>query len=233
MLRLKIPSTSANIGPGFDCCGLALSLYNYYEISICDQLIIEGCDKQYQNQDNLFYQAFKSVYDYCDLPTPLIHLKIEANIPVSRGLGSSAACIVGGLLAANALLDYRLSKQEIFMLANKMEGHPDNVAPALFGGLCVSFIDKNIPYTLPYQINPDILFTALIPSFELSTKEARSVLPKTIEYQDAVFNIGRVALLLKCLENKDLKTLKVALVDKLHEPYRSKLIDEYSQVKAI
>lgn len=230
MIRIEVPATTANIGPCFDTCGIALQLYNVFYFEFADTLTIEGCDEAYANENNLVYQSYKAVFDYLKLPLRNVHIRIEANIPVSRGLGSSSTCIIGGVMGANTLLNYPLNEDEIFQLCTKIEGHPDNVAPALFGGLTASMMQDNTAYTVNYDIANDFKFLACIPDFELSTAMARSALPKTIDFKDAVFNISRTAVSLKCWETKNYELLRLSLTDVLHQPYRGKLINEYDSI---
>lgn len=230
MIRIKVPATTANIGPCFDSCGIAVNLYNYFEFDYADKLIITGCDEAYANEDNLVYTSYKAVFEYLNKPLINVSINISGDIPVSRGLGSSSTCIVGGVMGANALLNYPLSEQEVFELCTKIEGHPDNVAPALFGGLIASMMHKNKPYSLAYKVDKSIKLCALIPDFELKTSLARSVLPSSVAYRDAVSNVAYTAISLKAWEEKNYELLKIALKDHLHQPYRSKLIDEYDEV---
>ncbi|MBR3840998.1 MAG: homoserine kinase [Erysipelotrichales bacterium] len=230
MIRIEVPATTANIGPCFDTCGIALNIYNSFSFEYADTLLIEGCDEAYANENNLVFTSYKHVFDYLKLPLRNVHIIIQANVPVSRGLGSSSTCIIGGVLGANALLDYPLSKDEIFMLCTEIEGHPDNIAPALFGGLTASLMTDGKPYNVNYDINKDFKFCACIPNFELKTSLARSVLPKEVTYHDAIYNVSRAAVSLKCWETKDYELLSIALDDTLHQPYRSKLIDEYDEI---
>ena len=158
---------------------------------------------------------------------------MDTEIPVSRGLGSSSACIVGGVYGANALLNGGLSKNELFKIAVDIEGHPDNIAPAVYGGLTASIVEEEKPYCMNYSINEKLYFCALIPDFETSTCEARKLLPQEVSFKDAVFNISRVAVLLKALEQGDFDIINVALKDKLHQKYRKTLIHEFDEVKKI
>ena len=230
MIRIEVPATTANIGPCFDTCGIALNIYNSFTFEYSDTLLIDGCDEAYANEDNLVFTSYKRVFDYLKLPLRNVHITIQADIPVSRGLGSSSTCIIGGVLGANALLGNPLSKDEIFMLCTEIEGHPDNIAPALFGGLTASLMMNDKPFNVNYDIHKDFKFCACIPNFELKTSLARSVLPTNIDYHDAIFNISRAAVALKCWETKDYNLLSYALEDRLHQPYRSKLIDEFEDI---
>lgn len=234
MVKVIVPASTANIGPGFDTLGLALNLYNIYKFEeIENGLIIEGCPDEYNNVNNLVYKSFKIVADEIGCSLKGLKITIESNIPVSRGLGSSSACIVGGVFGANALLNGILTKDELFKIAVKIEGHPDNIAPAVYGGLTASLVDDGVPYYTNYKINEKLLFCALIPNFETSTSEARKLLPRKISFEDAIFNVSRVAVLLKSLENGDVSLIKKSLKDKLHQEYRKTLIYEYDEIEKI
>lgn len=234
MIKITVPASTANIGPGFDTLGLALNLYNTYTFEEIEEgLIIEGCLEQYNNEHNLIYKSFKITAEKLGYIVKGLKITIDAQIPVSRGLGSSSACIVAGVFGANEFYKTNLSKDELFKIAVLIEGHPDNIAPAVYGGLTASIMDDDVAYYIKYDVNEKILFCALIPDFETSTKMARSLLPNNVSFQDAVFNVSRTALLLKSLENGDMDLIKKSLTDKLHQQYRKQLIHEYDEVEKI
>lgn len=229
---VKVPATSANLGPGFDSLGCALTMYNTLTFEKMKfGLRIQGFPSKYRNARNLAVVAYNRTLKKLGRKQSGLKVSIETNIPVCRGLGSSAAIIVAGVLAANELEKGNLSKQEILEICTEIEGHPDNIAPALFGGLTASFVKDEKPYTVEYKINPKWHFIALIPDFKLSTHKARKALPKSVPFEDAVFNVSRVAALLKSLENGDEEILKNVLFDKLHQDYRSPLIEEYDIIE--
>lgn len=231
MIKVRVPATSANIGPGFDALGLALDLYNTYIIEeIPSGLEITGCDEKYKNEENLVYTSMLKTFQIIGYDFKGIRIHMDPYIPESRGLGSSAACILGGVMAANELAGGPLSKTEILMIATEIEGHPDNIAPALYGGLVVSVMVNNEVLYNPVDVADGIKFVALIPNFTLSTKEARSVLPSTLAYKDAVYNVGRVALLLSAFSNGRFDLLKYGIKDRLHQPYRGKLIPDFDNI---
>lgn len=231
MLEIKVPGTSANLGPGFDSLGIALNIYNkFYVEEIKEGLYIEGCKEEYRNDKNLFYVSMKRVFHKFGYEPKGLRIKIDSDIPESRGLGSSASCIVGGVIAANSLIGNKLSKEDILEISTEIEGHPDNVAPAIFGGMTAVVKDKDRIYYDKIDIDKNINFYALIPDFTLATKESREVLPKDIDYKDSVFNVGRVALMISSLISGNYENLQVAFDDKLHQPYRKKLIDNYDYI---
>lgn len=234
MITVRVPATSANLGPGFDCLGIAFKLYSFFSFKeIPKGLVITGCDEEYQNEKNLVYTSFRKTMDYLNFNVSGIEINIKSDIPVSRGLGSSAACIIGGVMGANAIAGNPLSKEEIFKICNEIEGHPDNIAPGIYGGFTASMVEEGVPYTVSYDISQKLYFCALIPDFMLSTSEARAVLPEKVPRSDAVYNVSRVAVLLKGLEMGDKTIISKSLSDKLHEKYRSPLIKEYEEVKKI
>lgn len=234
MVKVTVPASTANIGPGFDTLGLALNLYNEYIFEEIDKgLIIEGCPDIFDNKNNLVYKSFMITAKKLGEKVKGLKISMNTHIPISRGLGSSSACIVGGVYGANYLYNGGLSKDELFEIAVMIEGHPDNIAPCVYGGLTASIVEKNKPYTMHYNINDKLKFCALIPDFETSTKEARKLLPATINFCDAVFNISRVSFLLKALEIGDINMIGISLKDKLHQMYRATLIHECDDVSEI
>lgn len=234
MVRIKVPATTANIGPGFDSLGCALSLYAIVDFEETESgLIIDGCEPAYQNEDNLMVIAYDKTMARMNLKRKGLHIHFQSDIPISRGLGSSAALLVAGSMAANVLHGELLSKEDILAVCNEIEGHPDNVAPAIYGGLTASLVEDGEPYSVRYPINDQAYFCVLIPDFQTSTHEARKILPTSIDFKDAVFNISRTAVLCRALEIWDEKLLRIALDDKLHQPYRSQLIHEYEKVRMI
>lgn len=232
---LRAPATTANLGPGFDSLGCAFQLYNKYTFELMEEgLKIDGCPEEFSNESNLAYVSYKACMDYLGLPVGGIHITLdETNVPISRGLGSSATMIAAGVYAADALHGKTMSDEDLLKVANIVEGHPDNVAPALFGGFTASFLDGDDPYTVKYNISDKLVFCAIYPDFHVSTHDARAVLPKKIPFVDSVHNISRVAVLLKALENCDENLIKLGLEDKLHQPYRKELIHEFDEVKEI
>lgn len=234
MVKVTVPATTANIGPGFDTLGLALNLYNIYTFEEIEKgLIIEGCPEEYNNNNNLVYKSFMRIAEESGKKISGLKITMNTNIPVSRGLGSSSACIIGGVFGANMLLGADLSKDELFEAAVKIEGHPDNIAPAVYGGLIASMVDEGVPYYTRYKIHNNIKFCALIPDFETSTEKARKLLPADIKFEDAVFNVSRISILLKALETGDFFLINKSLKDRLHQSYRKTLIAEYDEVEKI
>lgn len=232
-VTVQVPATSANLGPGFDSFGLALSLYNTITLEETESgLEFTGCDAAYANEDNLIYVSYKAAMAYMGIPVKGLKVDIKADIPISRGLGSSAALLTAGAMGANALHGSPLSPQQLLEVTNPIEGHPDNLAPAIFGGMTASMMHGDKPITVPCPLHPDWKFLALVPDFPLSTSAARSVLPASYSRADAVYNVGRGALVVKALELGDEALLSMAMDDKFHQPYRRSLIADYSIIEA-
>lgn len=231
MICVKTCATSANLGPGFDTLGIAFELYNTFEVDLSDTLQFEGVEAEYANEDNLFYQAFRKVCEKAEVNVKC-RVKMTTGIPISRGLGSSASLIVAGAVSANELLGKPLNIGQIFEICTAIEGHPDNVAPCLFGGLTCSYTSDK-PHTIPLPLSDKWCFTAIVPEYPLSTEKARAVLPETVSRNDAVFNAAHVALLVKALEMGTPLLLKEAAQDKLHQPFRKQLIRDYEKMEQI
>ncbi|MTI70623.1 MAG: homoserine kinase [Firmicutes bacterium] len=231
MIKIKVPATSANIGPGFDCLGISLKLFNEIKVKEIDKgLVIKGGEKKFRNKFNLIYTSMIKCFDIVRYKPKGIEINLDPKIPISRGLGSSASCIVSGVMAANEISNSKLSKEDILNISTNIEGHPDNITPAIYGGLTVSILEKNKVYFNKIDIKKGLKFLAIIPDFKLSTKESRNVLPENIKYSDGVFNVGRVSLLISSLVNGRFDLLKLACKDKLHQNYRGKLISNYEKI---
>jgi homoserine kinase len=231
MIEVVVPATSANLGPGFDCVGLALNIYNRFTFEeISSGLIVEGTEKSFEDDENLIYIAMKKCFEKVGYEPSGIKITSNTEVPVSRGLGSSATCIVAGIIGANYLSGNKLSRQQVLELATELEGHPDNIAPALLGGCVTSVYEDEKVYSSKIRIKEGLKFYALIPNFKLSTQKARSILPKLVSFEDAVYNVGRVALMVSALSTGDFDMLRVAGKDKLHQQYRGGLIDGYDSI---
>ena len=233
-VTIRVPATTANLGPGFDAFGCALNLYTdvTFEETDCG-LEITGCDEAYSGPDNMAYTAYCAVLASLSEEVRGVKIHIESQIPICRGLGSSAALLVAGAMGANVLRGNKLSTQGLLNITNAMEGHPDNLAPAFYGGLTASMVDNGLPVTVNFPLHKDWEFLALVPDFDLPTPLARSVLPKDVSRADAIYNIAHGAMVLKALELGDEKLLRTAMQDKLHQNYRRSLIQDYDAIEAL
>ena len=232
MIRMLIPATSANIGPGFDSLGLALRLHNRVwmrEADGPDIAAVDGSDIPC-DENNLVYKSARMLYDLCGRPFRGLYLRQENRIPMTRGLGSSSACIVAGLAGANRLLGGPLSTDDLVNLAAHLEGHPDNSTPALLGGFVTAVLDGDRVWWCKVPISGRIRFAAFIPDFELKTEVARRALPMEVPHRDAVFNLSRAALMTASLFSGKLENLAAAVGDRLHQPYRMAFIPGAQQV---
>ncbi|ALF56475.1 serine kinase [Nostoc piscinale CENA21] len=237
-VTVKVPATTANLGPGFDCIGAALRLCNQFKFTRIDKggltIRVTGAEAERVQTDesNLLYQAFLKLYQHIDQTPPPVKIEIDLGVPLARGLGSSATAIVGGLVAANQLAGEPLSQVQVMEIAIAMEGHPDNVVPALIGGCRLAATSETGWEICDVPWHENIIPVVAIPDFELSTSEARRVLPTEFSRADAIFNTAHLGLLLRGLETGNPKWLKAALQDKLHQPYRKALIPGYDAVNA-
>ncbi|MEO0867346.1 MAG: homoserine kinase [Cyanobacteria bacterium J06642_11] len=233
--HVTVPATTANIGPGFDCLGAALTLYNHFTFTLADALVINVTGKEAERlntgPDNLVYTSFAALYQHIQQPVPQVHIDIDLNVPLSRGLGSSSTAIVGGLVGANLLAGRPLNQDQLAVLATELEGHPDNVVPALLGGCRLAVHGENDILTLcEIPWHESIVPIVAIPDFELATHDARQVLPDRYSRADAIFNTAHAGLLLRALATGKEEWLKTALCDRIHQPYRKTLIPHYDDI---
>ncbi len=233
MITVQVPATSANCSIGFDFLGLALNWTSHISFELAESFSITGCPEAYQGVDNLVYQSFVATCKRANVAVPALHIHIDSDIPFARGLGSSSQCIAAGICGADALLKLALSNEEKLDIAVEIEGHPDNVAPALFGGLCACVADQQDRLVQVKLAANDWKALLVIPQTEIATKEARRVLPATLPLKDAALQAGRSFLFSYAWQQKDERLLYQVCVDKIHEPYRAKLIDQYPKLKAL
>lgn len=239
-VSVKVPATTANIGPGFDCLGMALPIYNTITIEetvlpgtgieinvIAESAAIDELSLEHipLDENSLVYKAVELLYNSIGQTPSELKINIHSNIPVARGLGSSASVIVGALIAANELLGKPADEVALLSIACEIEGHPDNITPAIVGGLVLSSQedDGSVIYR---KLNwpTEWAITVCVPDFELSTDIARSVLPKEVPMKDAIFNAQRLGMFVQAVNTKDAELMKLALKDRLHQPYRMKLV---------
>ncbi len=231
---VKIPASTANLGPGFDSLGLALNLYAWIDMKFSEETKIHLFGDQMtgisNTKSNLVYKVAQHVFDEAGVDHPDLEISMYSDIPLTRGLGSSASAIIGGLSAANALIGNALTQDKLFQMASRLENHPDNVGASLFGGLIAAFWDGNRAEYARLEPDPRIEVLAAIPDFHLATEKARNALPEQVSMEDAVFNVGHSSLLVAALSTGNLTLIKHAMKDRLHQPYRASLIPGMSQI---
>ena len=232
MIRVRVPATSANMGPGFDSLGIGLTLYNEFEFrELEDGLRFKGINEEFCNEENIIYKAMKFCFDKAGYKIKGLEIReVKQDVPISRGLGSSSTCIVGGLMGANEILGRKFSKDELLDMAVEIEGHPDNVAPAILGGMVVAAMEDRKTYYDKVNVSEGLKFVSIVPDFRLSTEKARSVLPKAISMKDGVYNVSRAALMVASFASGKHELIKHACKDAFHQNYRSKLIPGFEKV---
>ncbi len=228
-VTVHVPATTANLGPGYDCLGLALGLHNEITLATADEPGVaidgEGAESLPRDRTHLVLGAAQAAADAAGVELPVLELHQRNRIPLARGMGSSSAAIVGGIVAANTLLDLGLSERQMLDVATAVEGHPDNVAPALLGGLTVCCtLESGEVMVERLDVAPGLSCVVAIPDFEVATHEARKALPQTIDHADGVFNLCRVGLIVAALSTGDFGVLGEAMRDRLHQPYRAHLV---------
>ena len=245
-VSVKVPATTANLGSGFDCLGMALPIYNIVTI---EETVLPGSgieinmmsenntDDEFAiehiptDENNIVFKAVEMLYNSIGQTPSELKITIKSQIPIAKGLGSSASVIVGGLMAANELLGRPADEAALLSIATEVEGHPDNVTPAVIGGLVITSLedDGSIVYRKLHWPE-EWTITVCIPDYELATEISRSVLPKEVSLKDAAFNIKRMAMFIQALHTKDAELMKLALQDKLHQPYRTKLVPGLNEI---
>ncbi|MCI8629293.1 MAG: homoserine kinase [Firmicutes bacterium] len=235
MMHIKVPATSANMGPGFDSIGVALELYNHLWFEEIEQGVEIIVKKEHEikiptDKNNLIYKTMVDFFAETGNVMPGVRLIQKDDIPMVRGLGSSAACIVAGLLAANHMSGCHYSREQLAQIAAKIEGHPDNSNPALFGGMVVGALDHNEMRHVKLDLPKDLVFAIMVPDFPVSTEDSRKVLPDMYTKADAIFNASRAALLVASIYAGDYENLAMAMQDRIHQPYRSQLIPDMDRI---
>ncbi|WP_317854001.1 homoserine kinase [Chakrabartyella piscis] len=237
MIHIQVPATSANMGPGFDCIGVAVQRYNHIWVEEIEKGVLIEVKREQEikvplDESNLIYRTMAYFYEQKGLTMPGVHIIQEDFIPMVRGLGSSAACIVGGLVAANALAGNICDQEELAQMAAKLEGHPDNSNPAIFGSMVVGVQTPEKMQYVRLDLPEDLVFATMVPNFPVSTSAARGVLPTQYSRSDVVFNASRSALLVASILTGQYENLDMAMDDKVHQPYRSTLIPNMDAIFA-
>ena len=233
LVRVKAPATTANMGPGYDCLGMALDVWNTIEIEVLDsgepvvEVTGEGAGELGTGRDNLVYRSMEFLFQDSEQEMPLVRIRCDNAIPLARGMGSSAAAIAGGLVAANAICSQDYTPNDLLEMAATIEGHPDNVAAAVLGGMQLVISDKTEEgsrlYTVPINVPPELHAVVFVPQVRIATEDARAVLPEKVTMADAVHNMGRVGLLVASMATNHPEYLAIATQDLLHQPYRQPL----------
>ena len=232
MIRISVPATSANLGIGYDTLGMAVSLYSHFTFERAEKLTITGCPEEFQNEDNLVYVSLvDALAEWGEKPFG-VAIGIQTDVPVARGLGSSSTCVVAGIMAAAALTGHTVTREELVAMATRVEGHPDNVAPAILGAAVCSFTPEGqLPRCLRYDVSSRLRFLTIIPPYEVHTADARKVVPQQVALSTAVWQMGRIAGLTRGLETGDTALIAAANEDRIQEPYRRALIPDYDAIR--
>ncbi|MFQ5601760.1 MAG: homoserine kinase [bacterium] len=236
MIRVRVPASTSNLGSGFDCFGLALQLYLTVQMETTGRdlqihVAGEGCGEIPTNADNLIYKAFRLVFEKSPKSVPPVRIEIVNEIPLFRGLGSSGAAAIAGLVTGAKVAGINLNDCELLNLANQIEGHPENAAASLYGGLTINCVENESVLTQKVPVSEKLKAVLFIPHRRISTEQARKVLPRTISHKDAVFNLQRSALLAHAFLTADFRFLNFAVQDKIHQPFRKKLIPGFDEIE--
>ena len=228
---IRIPLSSANLGCGFDSLAIALSMYNTYTFTTSSEFSLSGFKKAYTNKKNLCLQAYLKTFEKFKMEPVKVNINLKQEIPNCGGLGSSANVIIAGVMAANYFSNKNLSLDELKDIACEIEGHPDNILAEMYGGLTSAVLEKGNYHCFKYDVASNLIFTLLVPSFSLNTKEMRLCLPKQVSLSDAVYNLSRALNVVEAFKKGDINSLKFLLKDKLHENYRISKIENASLIK--
>lgn len=231
--RISVPATSANVGPGFDVMGLAFDMYNRFtfDTDCPEKLQIEGCLPEFAAaENNLLYQTLTQVLAQYGRLAPNLRIFFDTDLPVCSGLGSSSTCIVAGVMAANIIGNLSMDTEQILRTATQIEGHPDNVAPAILGGFVAAIVEDGLVYWHRYPISDRVSFYAIMPDVRVPTEAARAALPKTYTLTDCIYNLSRVPILVEGLERADPRLIRAGCKDRIHQEYRLQLIPQGEEV---
>ena len=236
-VTVRVPASTANLGPGFDALGLAFQLYTTVSMCIAEETSVHPHGEELQSlprdKSNLLYQAAAFLYEQAALPIPELRIEVSSEVPLTRGLGSSAAALVGALVAANSMAGEPFTRNQIYTFASNWEGHPDNVGASLFGGFIVAALpeikDEEVPFAR-FSVPSRLKTLVVIPEFELPTHKARSALPDSYSREVAIYNLSRTGLLVAAFAQDKLELLRTAMQDQLHQPYRTELVPGLSEI---
>ena len=229
---VRVPATTANLGVGFDVLGLALSLSANYTCTPADELLITGCDEKLCGPDNLVWTSYLAACDELGVPSQALHIHEECPIPSSGGLGSSSTCVIAGIAAAQALAGLDLDRAFTASLATRIEGHPDNVAPAVMGGLVSSYVEDEQTVTTRWVVAPNLRFVCMAPPYRVLTADARKALPSMVPMGSVSWQVGRCLAMVSALALGHSAEIAACCHDRIHEPYRAPLIPDYERLQA-
>lgn len=231
-VSVRVPATSANVGVGFDVLGVSLELFANFSFSPAPELRILGCDERFRGPDNLVWTSYLQACRELGATARPLEIVIDSPIPASGGMGSSSACVVAGIVAAQLLSGHGYDADEALDVATRIEGHPDNVAPAIKGTLVSSFVDEDGSVcALRWTVAPNLRFVCMAPPYRVLTSEARKVIPRTVPTQTAIWQVGRCVAMVQALERGDAALISRCCHDRLHEPYRAELIADYGRLR--
>lgn len=232
-VTIRVPATSANLGVGFDVLGLALELSATYIFEPADELLVTGCEERFNTPSNLIWRSYLIACDVLGLPSMPLHIHEDSPIPPSGGLGSSSACVVAGIIAAQALNGRPIDRSFTLSLATRIEGHPDNVAPAVMGGLVSSYVEENKTVTTRWPVAPNLRFVCLAPPYRVLTADARMALPSMVPMSSVSWQVGRCLAMVSALASGRTDDISACCHDRIHEPYRAPLIPDYERLQEI
>ena len=231
-VRVSVPATSANLGVGFDVLGLALDLSATYTFEPSDGLSITGADPEMCGPDNLVWTSYLAACNELGVPSQALHIHEDCPIPASGGLGSSSTCVVAGITAAQALAGRALDRHFTLNLATGIEGHPDNVAPAVMGGLVSSYVGGGLTTTTRWPVAPSLRFVCMAPPYRVLTADARRALPSMVPMGSVSWQVGRCLAMVSAMASGDPAAIGACCHDRIHEPYRSPLIPDFERLQA-
>ena len=229
---VRVPATTANLGVGFDVLGLALDLTATYTFAPAAELLITGCDEQFCGSDNLVWTSYLAACDELGIESQPLHIHEDCPIPSSGGLGASSTCVIAGIVAAQALGGRNLDRAFTASLATRIEGHPDNVAPAVMGGLVSSYVEDERTITTRWVVAPNLRFVCMAPPYRVLTADARRALPSMVPMSSVSWQVGRCLAMVSALASGRSEDIAECCHDRIHEPYRAPLIPDYDRLQA-
>ena len=230
---VRVPATTANLGVGFDVLGLALSLFAEFDFVPADELTITGCAPELANESNLVWRSYVAACETFGFETQPLAIHERTPIPAAGGLGSSSTCIVAGIVAAQALAGHILDRSATASLATRLEGHPDNVAPAVMGGLVSSYVEANDTITTRWPVSPTLSFVCMAPPYRVLTADARQALPAMVARDTVSWQVGRCLAMVSALASGNAHDIALCCHDRLHEPYRVPLIPDFERLRDV